>query len=169
MHQNATVQNSKKERRENRNQTNTNQNANSHDSTTLLNMTENISEEINVNTSLNLCLYLHADLLSTQSKLLLDTGFPYSMLSNKLYLKLQSVICLNKMNNEIKLKAADGSYIETSGKSDVTFESDMHKFNQKFIIANIQGIDEIVGMYFLTVYDGQIKIKKQVLKHPWKD
>ena len=155
---------SENQRKENINQTKTRQNANSRDSTTVLNMTDNISEEINVNTSLNSCLYLHADLLSTNSKLLLDTGSPYSILSTKMYLKLQSVVCLNRTNNDVKLKAADGSYIETCGKTDITFESDGHKFHQEFIIANIQGIDGIVGIDFLTVYDGQIKIKKQILK-----
>ena len=103
-------------------------------------MTDNISEEINVNTSLNSCLYLHADLLSTNSKLLLDTGSPYSILSTKMYLKLQSVICLNRTNNDVKLKAAIGSYIETCGKTDITFESDGHKFHQEFIIANIHAL-----------------------------
>ena len=102
---------SENQRKENINQTKPSQNANSRDSTTVLNMTDNISEEINVNTSLNSCLYLHADLLSTNSKLLLDTGSPYSILSTKMYLKLQSVVCLNRTNNDVKLKAADGSYI----------------------------------------------------------
>lgn len=126
------------------------------------NLNETFHEEINVNTSVTSCLYLQAKLSSRQSKFLLDTGSPYSILSKQVYEQLEeTVIC---KTDSTRLRAADGSLIETNGKITIPFESNGHCFGQDFIVAKIAGIDGIIGMDFLNEFDGRINIKKQILK-----
>ena len=62
-----------------------------------------------------------------------------------------------------RIRAADGSVIETSGKLLISLQIDRKAYSQEFIVAKIQGIDGIIGMDFLYQFDGNIHIKKQIL------
>ena len=73
-------------------------------------------EEIVVNTSFNSCLYLQASAFNQHSKFLLDTGSLCSVLSNKIYNKVPKDKNIQRKDECTKLRAADGSLIETSGK-----------------------------------------------------
>ena len=63
-----------------------------------------------------------------------------------------------------RLRAADGSIIETNGRLFIPLTIEGRLFNQEFIFAKIQGIDGIMGMDFLYKVDGTINIKKQILR-----
>ncbi|MCG8111917.1 MAG: retropepsin-like domain-containing protein [Candidatus Thiodiazotropha endolucinida] len=125
---------------------------------------QNDSEEIRVNTSVSTCLYLQANAFNQNSKFLLDTGSPYSILSKQIFDRLQGEEQIPLNSDSPKLRAADGSLIKTSGKLVVPLQINDKLFSQEFIVAKIHGIDGIVGMDFLCHYDGKISIRKQHLK-----
>ena len=110
------------------------------------------------------CLYLNAAIFTSQLKLLLDTGSPYSILSLKCFQNLEGKNKVELTKEAVKLTAADGSHLDISGKAQLEFQAEGVTFKQEFIIAKIKGIAGILGMDFLTAYGGDIKIKKQVLK-----
>ncbi|MEW8092744.1 MAG: reverse transcriptase domain-containing protein [Candidatus Thiodiazotropha endolucinida] len=110
------------------------------------------------------CLYLNTDIFQSELKLLLDTGSPYSILSLKCFEKLQAKHDIQLTSNVVQLTAADGSHLEISGKAQLEFKAEGLTFQQDFIIAKIQGIVGILGMDFLVSHDGDIRIKKQILK-----
>ncbi|MCG7874778.1 MAG: retropepsin-like aspartic protease, partial [Candidatus Thiodiazotropha endolucinida] len=110
------------------------------------------------------CLYLTTEMYQSKSKLLLDTGSPYSILSIQYFEKLQAKHKIKLSHDVVKLTAADGSYLEVRGKALIDFSSEGQTYQQAFIIAKIQGIIGILGMDFLTKYDGSLKIKQQILK-----
>lgn len=120
-------------------------------------------EEIELNTTFTSCLYLQADVCNQTCKFLIDTGSPYSIMSNQMYDKIQPQETLQRKVDHTRLRAADGSVIETSGKLLMPLQIDRKAYNQVFIIAKIQGIDGIIGMDFLYQFDGTINIKKQTL------
>ena len=128
------------------------------------NLQSTAEEEIIVNTSFTSCLYVQANAFNQHSIFLLDTGSPCSVLSNQIYNKVPKDKNIQRKDDCTKLRAADGSLIETSGKVIVPLHIDGISFNQEFIIAKIHGIDGIIGMDFLCQYDGIIKIKRQILK-----
>ena len=122
------------------------------------------NNEINTNLKAASCLYLNATIFQTPLKLLLDTGSPDSILSQKYFEKLQATHDIQVSREDIKLTAADGSHLEISGKVMLQFKSENLTFKQEFIIANIKGIVGILGIDFLVANDGSLKIKKQILK-----
>ena len=77
--------------------------------------------------------------------------------------KFQTEENLQMQSDNTRLRAADGNAIQTSGKLSVPLQIDQKVFQQAFIIANIQGIDGIIGMDFLHQYDAVLNIKKQTL------
>ena len=129
--------------------------------------TNNINEnktEIKDNLSTNSCLYLRTEMFDIQSKFLLDTGSPYSILSLKGFEKLSTKHQFTLSTDSTKLTAADGSPIETKGKTLIEFYCEGLKFQQEFLVAKLQGIVGILGMDFLVRYDTTIKIKNHILK-----
>ena len=54
--------------------------------------------------------------------------------------------------------------MQIRGKVKLQFQSENLTFEQEFIIANIQGIVGILGIDFLITNDGDVKVKKQILK-----
>ncbi|MBV2113416.1 MAG: hypothetical protein KUF82_20885, partial [Candidatus Thiodiazotropha sp. (ex Ctena orbiculata)] len=130
-------------------------------------VTNNINEsetEVKVNLGTNSCLYLQTEMFDMQSKFLLDTGSPYSILSLKGFEKLNTKHQFTLSTDNTKLTAADGSPIETKGKTLIEFQCEGRKFQQEFLVAKLQGIVGILGMDFLVKYDGTIKIKQHILK-----
>ena len=127
------------------------------------NLQEETHEEINVNTSVTSCLYLTSSVYNYTSKFLIDTDSPYSILSKNILYKFQTEENLQMQSDNTRLRAADGNVIQTSGKLSVPLQIDQKVFQQVFIIANIQGIDGIIGMDFLHQYDAVLNIKKQTL------
>ena len=110
------------------------------------------------------CLYLQAEIFKSDYKLLIDTGSPYSILSFKCFEKLQKTHEATLIKDPINLTAADGSKLEIQGKTMIEFRCQGQTYQQHFIVARIQGIVGILGMDFLTTYDGNIKIKQHLLK-----
>ena len=122
------------------------------------------NNEIKADIAAASCLYIDTEILQTHVKLLVDTGSPYSILSQKHFEKLQHDHDIKLSSQSIKLTAADGSQLEISGKATLEFYAKGICYEQDFIIAKIQGIVGILGMDFLTKYDGSIKVNKQTLK-----
>ena len=112
------------------------------------NIQSTAEEEIVVNTSFASCLYVQASAFNQHSKFLLDMGSPRPVLSNQIYNKVPKDINIQRKNGCTKLRAADGSLIETSGKVIVPLHIDGISFNQEFIIVKIHGIVGIIGMHF---------------------
>ena len=110
------------------------------------------------------CLYIVSEMFDTNVKLLVDTGSPYSILSQKHFEKLQQEHDIKLYSHPIKLTAAGGSKLDISGKVTINFRTMGITYEQDFIVARIQGIVGILGMDFLTKYDGSIKVRKQTLK-----
>ena len=105
-----------------------------------------------------------SEMFDTNVKLLVDTGSPYSILSQKHFEKLQQEHDIKLYSHTIKLTAADGSKLDISGIVTINFRTMGITYEQDFIVARIQGIVGILGMDFLTKYDGSIKVRKQTLK-----
>ena len=110
------------------------------------------------------CLYVDTEMFETNVMLLVDTGSPYSILSQKQFEKLQNKHAIKLSNQPVKLTAADGSQLEISGKAKIKFRSENICYEQDFVVARIQGIIGILGMDFLTKYDGSIKVNDRLLK-----
>ena len=110
------------------------------------------------------CLYIDTEMFETNVMLLVDTGSPYSILSQKQFEKLQNKHAIKLSNQPVKLTAADGSQLEISGKAKIKFHTENICYEQDFIVARIQGIIGILGMDFLTKYDGSIKVNDRTLK-----
>ena len=129
-------------------------------------LTSQIIDDNEVYTNLKAasCLYLNATIFQTPLKILLDTGSPYSILSQKFFEKLQASHDIKLSKKTIKLTAADGSHLQIRGKVKLQFQSENLTFEQSFIIATIQGIVGILGMDFLITNDGDVKVKKQILQ-----
>ena len=122
------------------------------------------NHEIKADIAATSCLYVEAELLQTDLKLLVDTGSPYSILSTAFFDKIQNKHELKLASNSVRLTAADGSHLDISGKVTLSFYINGIPFEQEFIIAKIAGIVGILGMDFLIHYDGNIKINRQTLK-----
>ena len=120
--------------------------------------------ETQVNVTPASCLYLNTTIFTSQLKLLLDTGSPYSILSHTCFKNLENQHNIKLTKEVMKLTAADGSHLDISGKVQLEFQAEGITFKQEFIIAKIKGIAGILGMDFLNAYGGDIKIKKQILK-----
>ena len=149
---------------EGQNKRNNERNENSQENfiSSIADSSQSVREEVKVNTTVTSCLYIQIQLMNVKCKFLLDTGSPYSILSNQVYQKLNEP--LSCQANSTRLRAADGSLIQTNGQITLQFDSNGHYFKQTFIVAKIQGIDGIIGMDFLYDYDGSVQIKKQTLK-----
>ena len=104
---------------------------------------QSVREEVKVNTTVTSCLYIKIQLMNVKCKFLLDTGSPYSILSNQVYEKINEPHSCQA--NSTRLRAADGSLIQTNGQIMLKFDSNGHCFKQTFIVAKIQGIDGIIG------------------------
>ena len=128
------------------------------------NIQSTVEKKIILNTLVTSCLYVPASAFDQHSKFQLDTGSPCSVLSNQIYSQVPKDENIQTKDDCTKLRAADGSLIETSGKVIVPLHIDDISFNQEFIIAKIHGTDGIIGMDFLCQYDRRINIKKQILK-----
>ena len=113
-----------------------------------LNMTSDTHEEVCINTAISSCLYLNARKMNIECMLLLEKGSPYSIISTRLYIKLNSE--LTQKTNHIKLKFDDGNNIETNDKLEIFFETSRHTFDQNSIVTSIQSIDGIIGIDFLS-------------------
>ena len=98
------------------------------------------------------------------SKFLIDTGSPYSIMSNKIFNKFAKENNWQTKADKTRLRAADGNIIKTYGRFCISLTVEGKWFNQEFIIAKIQGMDGIIGMDFLYKVDGTINIKKQILR-----
>ena len=120
--------------------------------------------EIKLDIAAASCLYIVTEILQTHVKLLVDTGLPYYILSQKYFEKLQHDHDIKLSSQSIKLTAAKGSQLEISGKATLEFYAKDICYEQDFINTKIQGIVGILGMDFLTKYDGSIKVNKQTLK-----
>ena len=68
----------------------------------------------------------------------------------------------------INLTAADGSNLEIQGKTIIEFQCQCQTYQQHFIVVRILGIVGILGIDFLTTYDGSIKIKNNIFWRPQK-
>ena len=110
------------------------------------------------------CLYVDTEMFETNVMLLVDTGSPYSILSQKQFEKLQNKHAIKLSDQPVKLTAADGSQLGISGKAKIKFRTENICYEQDFIVARIQGIIGILGMDFLTKYDGSIKVNDRTLK-----
>ena len=66
----------------------------------------------------------------------------------------------------VQLTAANGSHLEISGKAQIEFKAEGLTFQQDFIVAKIQGSAGILPMDILVSHEGDIKIKKHILKTP---
>ena len=141
----------------------THEDKNRSDEKSISNLQEESHKEIELNTTFTSCLYLQADVCNQTCKFPIDTGSPYSIRSNQMYDKIQTKENLSRKVDHTRLRAADGSVIETSGKLLISLQIDRKAYSQEFIIAKIQGIDDIIGMDFLYQFDDNIHIKKQIL------
>ena len=110
------------------------------------------------------CLYVDTEMFETKIMPLVDTGSPYSILSQKQFEKLQNKHTIKLSYQPVKLTAADGSQLEISGKAKIKFRTENICYEQDFIVAKIQGIIGILGMDFLTKYHDSKKVNDRTLK-----
>ena len=108
------------------------------------------------------CLFAKAIQGETNLQLLIDTGSPVSVLNKTQFdtLGLQS----NLENVDSALYTANGNPLDVYGKQSLEIVVGNHKFEQVFIIGNVDGIDGILGTDFLEKYDMDILIRKRKLK-----
>ena len=88
------------------------------------------NNEIKADIAAASCLYIDTEILQTHVKLLVDTGSPYSILSQKHFEKLQHDHDIKLSSQSIKLTAADGSQLEISGKATLEFMPKVFAMNK---------------------------------------
>ena len=99
---------------------------------------QNVQDEVSVNTSPTSCLYLQATVKNQASNFLIDTGSPYSIMSNKIFNKFAKENNWQIKADKTRLRADDGNIIKTYGRVCISLTVEGRRFNQEFIIANIQ-------------------------------
>ena len=101
-------------------------------------MQQNVQDEVSVNTPPTSCLYLQATVKNQASNFLIDTGSPYSIMSNKIFNKFAKENNWQIKADKTRLRADDENIIKTYGRVCISLTVEGRRFNQEFIIANIQ-------------------------------
>ena len=90
---------------------------------------QNVQNEVSVNTSPTSCLYLQAIVQNKTSKFLIDTGSPYSIMSKQIFDKFAKESNWQPKADNTRLRAADGSIIETNGRLFIPLTIEGRLFN----------------------------------------
>ncbi|CAC5367719.1 unnamed protein product [Mytilus coruscus] len=109
------------------------------------------------------CLYVKAEINSTQCKLLVDTGSPVCVISSKLF-NTMDVDKTELQKTDTALYTADGTKLVVKGQVNVQVKLGTEIFKQNVIVANIEELAGILGMDYLETQDVEIQIGKRVLK-----
>ncbi|XP_033756118.1 uncharacterized protein LOC117338864 [Pecten maximus] len=109
------------------------------------------------------CLYAEVRFSEQFCRLLVDSGYPVSILSLKEFHRLGlSVASLHKADTS--LTAADGRGLEVQGEIILSFKVGNLTFEHGFIVASLDNLPGILGVNFLEKYRCELLIGKQTLR-----
>ena len=112
----------------------------------------------------NTCLNVDAFIESFDCRLLVDTGFPVSILSEPF--SFSKVPNRNELLTETKttVHTADGTVLRIKGKIKAKMKLEKFSLEQELIVAKIDDLAGILCMDFLEVQNAEIHVGKSLMK-----
>ncbi len=110
-------------------------------------------------------LCLDSEFAEGQSRLLIDTGSPFSFIHHEEFVRL-GYGNVTGQENDVILRTVDGKRLRVFGKATLEFRVREFSFVQEFVVADLKQLSGLLGMDFLEDNDVTIFVRRRMLGLP---